>query len=418
MSNTHIDYDICIIGAGISGLYCARELSKAWPDASICILEKYEFIGGRVSTFKKIMKGTGSIQWEAGAGRIHKSHTQTLELLREYGIELIPIPPGIEWRSALGTEPVEFGRYIQNLGINTIAGEHLSKKTIHQIIHHLFGRARAAKLTDRYEYRSEIDTLRADKAISAILHELGHQEGFSVVRGGFSLLVKALKEDVQKRGVKILRKMEVSDIHKIDKGYRVFVKDHIDIKASKVIVTIPRDAVAQIKCFKNLPILKKVTMRPLVRMYAVFPTRNGSWFEGIHKFICEPPVRYVIPMDPTKGSIMISYTDGKDAEYWLTRMKQDGKSIQNEVMKQTRSLFPSLEIPEPTYFKIHAWSDGCSYWAPGTYSIEKVSMDSIVPLPKEMPEVYMANESWAEDQCWVNSALVQSTKALKVILNQ
>lgn len=417
MGKVEVDYDICIIGAGISGLYCARELSKAWPDASICVLEKYEFIGGRVSTFKKNIQGVGPIQWEAGAGRIHKSHTQTLELLKEYGIDLIPIASGIEWRSPLGTEPVEFGRYIQNLGIDKILGEHLSKKTVHQIIHHLFGRARAAELTDRYEYRSEIDTLRADKAISAVLHELGHQEGFSVVKGGFSLLVKALKEDVQKRAVKILRNREVTDIHKIDNAYRVFVKDHIDIKASKVIVTVPRDAVAQIKCFKNLSILKKVTMRPLVRMYAVFPTRNGCWFEGIHKFICETPVRYVIPMDPTKGTIMISYTDGKDAEYWLNRMKKGEASIKNEVMKQIRSLFPSLEIPDPIYFKIHPWSDGCSYWTPGTYSIEKVSMESIVPLPREMPEVYFANESWAEDQCWVNSALVQSTKALKLILN-
>jgi flavin-dependent dehydrogenase len=40
-------YDICIIGAGIAGLYCAREIKKKMTGASICILEKFKEIGGR-----------------------------------------------------------------------------------------------------------------------------------------------------------------------------------------------------------------------------------------------------------------------------------------------------------------------------------------------------------------------------------
>ena len=30
-------YDICILGAGIAGLYCARELQRKYPEAKICI---------------------------------------------------------------------------------------------------------------------------------------------------------------------------------------------------------------------------------------------------------------------------------------------------------------------------------------------------------------------------------------------
>jgi flavin-dependent dehydrogenase len=44
-------YDICIIGAGIAGLYCAREIQKKMLDAKICILEKFKNIGGRIYTF-------------------------------------------------------------------------------------------------------------------------------------------------------------------------------------------------------------------------------------------------------------------------------------------------------------------------------------------------------------------------------
>jgi len=88
-------YDICIIGAGIAGLYCARELSKKMPEAKICILEKYKEIGGRTYTYHTTVNGI-PVSWEAGAGRIHKSHHQVLKLLKEYGIETIPIGDEIE----------------------------------------------------------------------------------------------------------------------------------------------------------------------------------------------------------------------------------------------------------------------------------------------------------------------------------
>jgi monoamine oxidase len=413
-----IDYDICIIGAGISGLYCAREITKMWPDASICIMEKYEFLGGRVSTFKKTLPNVGHVQWEAGAGRIHNSHTLTLDLLRGYNIDVIPITGGIDWRSEYtDADPIEFGKYIENLSVSQISPGILQKKTLRQILDETLGKDISEELTDRYEYRSELDTLRADKGIDALNHELGKHEGFFVVKGGFSKLIAALKHDVERADVKILREYEARDIHPIKNGYSISVEGHLPIRASKVIVAIPRDSVALFPCFKNLQILKQVKMRPLVRIYAVFPLVNGkSWFTGIQKFVCPAPIRFVIPMDPMKGTIMISYTDGSDAEYWIKRIKDGDKSILDEIMKQIRELFPKIDIPNPSYFKIHPWSDGCSYWTPGSYSIDSVSMASIIPLPKEMPGVYMCNESWAKDQCWVNSAIEQSNYALKVLM--
>lgn len=416
-----MDYDICIIGAGVSGLYCARELSKALPDAKICILEKYEFLGGRISTFKKTIPGVGPIQWEAGAGRIHNSHKEIIQLLKDYKIDIIPIPEEIKWRSegSLIPESIDFGRYIDNLALSQLPPDILAKTTLKKVLEKTLGKNASRKLMDTYEYNSELDTLRADKALESIHKELGQHQGFFVLKGGFSSLIGALKRDVQKAMVKILRQHEVENIHTIRNGYTITVKDHIPIRASKVLVTIPRDAVASIPCFKNLQILKQVKMRPLVRMYAVFPVINGSsWFIGMQKFVCPAPVRFVIPMDSTKGTIMISYTDGNDAEYWIHRMKGNNeKTILNEIMKQIRAMFPSIAIHDPLYFKIHSWSDGCSYWTPGSYKVDKVSSASLIPLPNEMPNVYMANESWAENQCWVNSAIQQSNHVIKTILN-
>ena len=415
------EYDICILGAGIAGLYCARELSKRYPDSKICILEKYKFIGGRVSTFRN---ADLDISWEAGAGRIHKSHHMVLSLLKEYKLPVYPMTPGIEYRTPDTVEPVEFGRYLETVsGIKQL--DNLDKTTVKKVLEQTLGKSRATELIYSYEYRSELDTLRADNALDLLANEIGHQGGFYGVKGGFSSLIGALKDDIEAKGVEILRSYEVLTIDKDAKGstYRVILKDKSPVRASKVIVALSRDAVAQMKCFQDLHILKQVIMRPLLRIYAVFPfDKNGKpWFQGIKKFICNLPIRYIIPIDATKGTMMISYTDGKDALYWMDRITRLGEGhVVDECIKQLRSLFPSIEIPDPTYSKSHAWQDGCSYWLPsskvaGLYYSRVESKASLIPLPDSMPEVYMCGESWAAEQCWVESALESAKQVLHII---
>jgi len=401
-----MSFDICIIGAGIAGLYCARELSRKYPDAKICIIEKFNQIGGRAYTYHTTVNGL-KVSWEAGAGRIHKSHHNVLQLLKEYGIDTIPIGSSLEWRTSQGSEPINFSKLLNNLELSKLSEKTLETKTLKEILIEIMGKKNSQNFIDRYEYRSEIDTLKASRAIESLKHELGNQEGFSVIKGGFSSLVKKLKESIPK--VKVFLDKEVLDIKKENDVYSL-VLENTEIKCFKVIVAIQRDAVAKLPCFKGLPILDQVKMRPLVRMYAVFPLQEGkTWFAGINKFLCDLPIRYVIPIDPTKGTIMISYTDGEEAEYWIKQ-----KNPLPMVMSQIRSLFPNIEIPEPLFFKVHPWSDGCSYWVTGQYDFNKVSKASVKPLP-DMPNLYMCNESWAYEQCWVKCSIDQAQKVIDII---
>lgn len=396
-------YDICIIGAGIAGLYCAREIQKKMPNAKICILEKFKNIGGRIYTFHTTVNGQ-EISWEAGAGRIHKSHHNVLDLLKEYNIETIPIIGGVEWRTPEGSVPIEFSKLLANLELARIPENELEAKTLKEIFTEIMGSKKAQDFMNRYEYRSELDTLKASKALESLKHELGGHTGFSIVKGGFSLLIEKLKGSIPR--VEILTDHEVTDIQE----NKVFVKGKKSILASKVIVAIQRDAAVKLPCLKGLPIMEQVKMRPLVRMYAVFPCPHGkAWFTGIKRFLCDLPIRYVIPMDPTKGTIMISYTDGPEAEHWIKQ-----KDPEKEVMKQIRSLFPDISVPDPLFFKVHPWSDGCSYWTPGQYDFNKVSKASVKPLP-DMPNLYMCNESWAYEQCWVKCSIDQAQKVIDII---
>jgi len=396
-------YDICIIGAGIAGLFCARELQKKIPGAKICILEKFKDIGGRTYTFHTKVNGI-PVSWEAGAGRIHKSHHNVLRLLKEYKIDTIPITGSIEWRTPDSAEPIDFIKLLANLDVTRISEKDLESRTLKEIFIEIMGKKKTKEFMNRYEYRSELDTLKASKALETLSYELGSHNGFSVIKGGFSLLVEKLRESIP--NVDILTEHEVTNVEL----NKVLIKGKKPILASKVIVAIPRDAAVKLPCLQGLPIMKQVKMRPLVRMYAVFPCPGGkAWFAGINNFLCDLPIRYVIPMDPTKGTIMISYTDGPEAEYW---MKQ--KTPQGQVMKEIRSLFPHIEIPDPLYFKVHPWADGCSYWTPGEYDFNKVSKASVKPLP-DMPNLYMCNESWAYEQCWVKCSIDQAQKVIDII---
>lgn len=407
-------YDICIIGAGIAGLYCARELQRKMPKAKICILEKYKQIGGRTYTYHTKVNGM-DISWEAGAGRIHKSHHQVLALLKEYGIDTIPIGGKIDWRTTKTpgvAESIDFLQLFENMGIPQLPDESLESMTVKQILEKTMGAKKTQDLMDRYEYRSELDTLRASNALYSLYHELGSHDGFCVLKGGFSLLIEKIKADIPR--VDFLLEHEMLDIKKED-SYVVLVKSKKPIRAKKVIVAIPRNDLAEIPCFKGLPILEQVKMRPLVRMYAVFPlVPDGAWFAGMNKFVCDLPIRYVIPMDSSKGTIMISYTDGPEAEQWIAKAKKSETVVQKEVMAQIRSLFPGQKIPEPLFFKIHPWSDGCSYWVPGPtgpYDFNLVSKASVKPLP-DMPDIYMCNESWAYAQAWVKCSIDQAQKVI------
>ena len=168
------------------------------------------------------------------------------------------------------------------------------------------------------------------------------------------------------------------------------------------------EAMKQIRGVSHLPVLDRLVMNPLLRMYAVFPVQKGkSWFSGMSKIVTSDPLRFIIPI--SKGTIMISYTDGNDARYW---MRKSPEAVEKEVMRRIRSLFPDLDVPDPIFFKMHAWTDGCTYWKPGRYDIVEESKRSIHPDPIHLPGLFVCGESFAVLQCWMECAIEQTDHML------
>jgi monoamine oxidase len=429
MSST---YDLIIVGGGVAGLRVGIETLKTKPRLRCCILEKYGYIGGRVNTFKKNIPKVGDVKWENGAGRIYFSHKKVLKLLQQYHLTFVPIPSETDYitdPTYSFKEPHATGNKFSDLinfyltPIEQLPEDVLSTHTLKELLDKTLGAGVAKQFYIQFPYYSEIHTLRADLALKSFRGEMKSNDRFGVCAEGLSSLTSSMMEEFVSLGGTVIMDTEV---YKVSNNSDNSVTLNCQIRntvqkntyvGKSVVLALHHNAVKDIEGASKISVLKHLEMTPLLRMYAVFPTRNKvSWFSGINKTVTNSPVRYIIPIDPQRGIIMISYTDGDDAKYWI---KQDEsaaehgqENVKELVMAEIRKLFPERSIPDPIFFKQHPWYDGCTYWLPGMYNVEYESIMSLNPLPKAISNLFMCGESFAVEQCWIESALEQADKLL------
>ena len=408
--------DYIIVGAGIAGLHCALRISEAFPKAKITIAELYGKEGGRIDTYRN---KKFEAQWEAGAGRIHSSHRLTLDYIRKYGLTLYPISEKTQYISDSGNASKDLWPSISQILYESLSQMNpllLQTHTLEEILDITFPSQKHKAALSYFPYCSEMTTLRADLALKSISKELGSNSKFFVVKEGLGAMIAAMKKELVKRKVEFLFhhrliavKGDQSDLHFVAPD-----KKNITLTAKHIILTLPSEALKGVQPFPSLPMLKHISMRPLLRTYAIFPT--PAWFKDMPRTITDSPLRHIIPINPQKGSIMISYTDGKDTAHWSNILEKNGEmALSASIMKETRDLL-KVNIPNPLFFKAHCWKNGCSYWLPGLYSPEEESAKLMRPLPLRFPNVYLCGESYSMHQAWIEGALQHAEDMLKKYL--
>lgn len=428
----YAQYDCIVVGAGISGLYATREILKKHPSWRVALAERYKGFGGR--TYSYWVPGVKDTHWEMGAGRIHKDHKLLMGLLKEYGLHWIPIGEDIGFKAdpKAHVEPNLF----ESLVVPTMLGplavlskDLLAKHTIEELMVKVYGQQATKTALAKFPYRSEINVLRADLALEGLLGggEISSHKGYGILAEGFSELVSRMKTEIQERGGICLSRHQLLSLKKVPGssatdctfkfGYPKKGEPHgtIQLRAiHSVVLALHRDAVAELPEFKGWRTLKLLKTQPLLRCYAIF--RDSSWFSGLGRVVTPELPRYILPMDPKQGTIMISYTDGDDTRSYMKIQEKGGdKALEKAVMADVRRLFPEKRIPNPEFFRSHPWKTGCTYWLPGEYDPEKVSEESCNPLPSVLPNVYLCGESWSMRQVWVEGALEQTEKCLRIL---
>ena len=445
-----MSYDLLIIGAGIAGLHVATRYLKKHPTHSLLLVERNNYLGGRIYTHHQQVKGK-EYQWEAGAGRIALTHKRVIGLIREYGLTFT------KW-SKQGKRFVEKGAFPSLLPIYlqpllSLKPSVLAQNPLDTLLRSIYGQ-QATAFMSLFPYWAEFHTLRADIALDAFLHgPLGGHTGYGGCVEGLSALADEMGKDITNRGGTI--RLGVSLLHlqeeEKDKAHgnqRVLVQSVSDrskdskkewLEAKRVVLAMDATSLQKIKSIRDmLPVLRYLTTEPLFRIYAVFPSlvppskpslfergsmpplqvarpqggdklQGGiSWFSGMDKVVVPGPIRFFIPMDASRGLAMISYTEGKDASHW---MDMPEKRREKEIMAELRRTFPDKEIPDPLLIKFHPWRSGCTYWVPGRYDVEEESNKSVQPIPG--CPLYLCSESFAVQQSWMESALVQAEKVLQ-----
>jgi monoamine oxidase len=411
-------HDVIIVGAGIAGLHCARRLLEEKPHLNVLMLEKYNYIGGRVVTFHP--PEFPGVHWENGAGRIHSSHKMVMSYMHKYGLTFIPISDDI-WVQREDNGPLIKSKFVERLTeylmpIHCLPDSVLSTHTLERLLVDIVGKRKTHDLLGEFPYRAEVNTLRADEAIDRLLAtDDVVADGFGVCAEGLDRLIDGMVNDVVSANASILLGHSVEHLVQSDGIHHVecSVKGKMrTFSAKKVILALHINAMKHISGLEKWPLLKQLAMRPLLRVYAIFP--GESWFDQRKIVFVNNPIRYFIPIDASRGICMLSYTDADDTQTWMKDAMGDSEKLQERMMKAIRRAFPMRRIPDPIYFKTHPWTDGCTYWLP----VAKATTTPATPAgPHKIYDgVYACGESFSLDkQCWMEGALESAEDLVKHI---
>jgi hypothetical protein len=322
-----------------------------------------------------------------------------MKYLKDYGLTTIPIGGNTDWQSK-GSKEEDIWPSLSEALVSSL--KRLDPKVLatHTINVLKFDN----HLLHIFPYNAEVSTLRADLAVKSFDNEMGSYTNFYVVKEGLSELTTRMKAALEKRGVKFLYNHRLVSV---DPLYFEITNKHskyVTIKATKSILAVHCDALRGIKPFSNLPILKHLSMKPLLRTYGVFK-------EPIimNKTVTDSRIRYVIPVG--KYTLMTSYTDAEDTAVWKKIYDKGGdKALCHAIMGDLKVMFPELEMP--TFFKSHYWQHGCSYWLPGLYDPKEESHKVMCPIQK-LPNVYVCGESYSLKQAWIEGAIEHAEEMLQ-----
>jgi glycine/D-amino acid oxidase-like deaminating enzyme len=438
-------YDYIIVGAGMAGLHCARRLLEEKPGLSVLLLEKYNYIGGRVTTFRKQLPKIGQVQWENGAGRIHASHEMVRAYMKRYKLHWIPIADTALVQDHDGA-PLREDQFndMAALYLNPLfflPDEVLKTYTVERLLNKVIGHQKTKNFLAEFPYRAEVNTLRADEGIKRLMatDDVAGSD-FGVCAEGLGRIAEELAAEVVELGATILMGHSVENIFMSGRITHVNVRlnsasrvrRNMIFNARTVILALHSNAMKHIPEVARWPVLKALAMRPLLRVYAVFPVAAGkgqkAWF-GPDKIIFKNnPIRYFIPIDPARGICMLSYTDADDTQVWMKDAAGDPEKLERRMMASIRRAFPLVRIPDPIYFKAHPWTDGCTYWLPGheiphgplnVFAQAEPGRGDSALAGNLLENVWVCGESFSPDrQCWIEGALESAEELVSHLIKR
>lgn len=399
-------FEVCVVGGGIGGLYCAYKLSKT---KRVVLFDDRTYIGGRIQTHE--------MGYEIGAARFNNNHKILLKLIRKFKLTPVKLPTRIDFIKQSNSEvqhtpniEKHYGSLLDHIIENTKVSSELRKITFFQHAINILGSKREAQsLVDMFGYYSEIKEMNAYDAYVTFKTDFGNIQ-YYVLKEGLSELCLKMTNEILKNGGKVYLRNAVTNVERTSKGFYVRTISK-SITTDRVVFALKPYQLRQFKILENIHTLtKSVYEAPLIRIYAQYP--KPLWFDDVYRSTTNNKLRQIIPINKEKGLIMVSYTDGKDTAPFMERGKLRPKTQLKKIVKENlRALFQDKDIPEPLYFNAHLWTVGCHHFFPKNNS-DLIRKKVVNPSPN----VYVCGEGFSSKQAWMEGALETADEVVSKIL--
>lgn len=439
---TSAEYDVVVIGGGIGGLYTAFSLLKRRPTLRVLVVEKRANLGGRIYTYHD-----AAMTVESGAGRYSNHHKRLRKLIRELDLSsnVVSINGGFSYipvsrknasspLSEMDDGPQRDIRDIMAAG-ETADIDALRNIAFIDFAKQVVGETRAKRIADSFGYYSELVIMNAHDAIRLmrVLDTHDKKNRFYSLSGGLSQIVAGLESHIRShpnarisletRFVNMVEEVESGESVKHGTRYRCILAStgqthetaEYSVIAKHCVFALPKPALEKIEVFRPIAhYLRQVSCGSLCRIYSRFDDKD--WMAGLGKITTNNDLRMIIPIDPQKGVIMISYTDNVFADKWHSLYRKRGvDAVNTRIAKHIRETL-HIGLPEPTHTKVFYWACGVGYWNVGANSAQ-VAKQMIRPFPHK--RVFVCGEHFSEKyQQWMEGALETSETVVRTILSE
>lgn len=280
---------VAVVGAGLCGLTAARELHRAGVD--VIVLEAADRVGGRVLG----QTSTLGSRFDLGGQWIGHDHDRVKDLATELGVTMFPMHTGTLPTVIDGprrVSPVGPSMLVAALALAGIAGlarvgtpARWNASTLDRWLRKVPGRTarRLLEVVALISWTGDLDRL----SVRAAADMIRYQGGLSTIlgtKGGAqeSLLVESAGALVERLAAELGPRVRTGQrVTSIARGDRVVVRTTSDdVRADKVIVTVPPPVAARIAFDPELPVnyvaLQRNTYMGSVYK-AVFVYRRPFW---------------------------------------------------------------------------------------------------------------------------------------------
>lgn len=439
------DLDVAIIGAGISGAYCAYRLSLARPDLRIAMFERSERVGGRLMS----VDVGASTKAELGGGFVSSLHRNVVGLAKEAQLALTPIrwerrglllrgwrgsdetiagaaavydlaegerdkspyallanalrkiAPGYDalWPMAADADPRSARAALESM---TYGGCSLRDWAFRDLLREVLSAEAHELIANTIGSSANVGPYSALEMVRTLQFEFAPQRAF-IVEEGYAKMVQRLLEA---SGATLHTGCELLGLNAAPDGVTLHFSDR-EMRAARVILALPRAAIAEMAGAERVrQDLAHVADVAAFKLFMVFreawwpAVKSAKAGRGVAASYTDLPMQQCYLGDTAPGEAALclaAFADAENAAFWASE-----QAPQQEALRQLRALHPDIDIPAPEKTLMQMWPAAWHAWRPGT---DGRAIAARLRAGAPAFPVHICGESFSALQGWAEGAV-------------